>query len=132
MTTPLPSDGEHLLATVQSLAPQLRAAGAAAESDRQLPQPVVQLLQDADLFRLFVPRALGGRELDPLTVAAVVEELANAESAAAWCVLVANQLSWDSGFLPAAVAQTIFGDPGCIVAGQFYPAGQAVAVPGGY
>src|SRR4051794_31300268 len=68
------------LERARALRPQILAAAAAIERDRCLPPALVQALVDAGLFRLTVPRALGGAEVDPLTLADVVEELASADA----------------------------------------------------
>jgi len=74
---------DNVLDAARALAPQLRHVREEADRERRLPKAVVRQLVEADLFRLTVPRALGGRELAPLDAAAVVEELATADSAAA-------------------------------------------------
>lgn len=89
---------------------------------------------DAGLYRLFVPRSLGGRELDPLAYFEVVEELAAIDSAVGWSVLIST--SSTTGMLrglPDEVVRSMFTTPRqSIVMGSAPPKGRAVAVPGGY
>src|SRR5438477_571488 len=71
---------DDLLASVLSLAPRLRAASAEIETGRSLTEPLVQAMADAGLYRMYLPRSLGGGELDPLTYFDVIEALAEVES----------------------------------------------------
>ena len=50
----------------------------------------MQALADAGLYRMFLPRSLGGGEVDPLTYFEVVEELTRADSAVGWSVLIST------------------------------------------
>ncbi len=77
---------DDLLAAVRALEPQLRAASGDIERGRSLTEPMVAALVDAGLYRLLLPRTLGGGEIDPLAYFDVVEALATADSAAAWSV----------------------------------------------
>ena len=91
-------------------------------------------MAEAGLYRLFVPRALGGHELDPLAYFDLVEELAAIDSAVGWSVLIST--SSTTGMLrglPDEVIRSLFTTPRrSIVMGSAPPKGRAVAVPGGY
>src|SRR5262245_19808901 len=76
-----------LLARIRDSAPRI-------EDERRLPADLVSEIRAASLFRLFVPRALDGLELDPLTAFSVVEELSYADGSTGWCVMVAAQVSF--------------------------------------
>jgi alkylation response protein AidB-like acyl-CoA dehydrogenase len=121
-----------LLAAVGSLTPLIRGLAGQIEGDRRLPGELVRALRDAGLFRLSVPRAYGGPEVDPLTIARVVEELAVADASVAWCVMLAAQASTTAAFLPRTAAAEIFANPTTIVAEVARPVGRAEAVEGGY
>src|SRR5262245_63882594 len=103
---------EDLLAAVRGLAPLLRAASDDIEAARSLTEPLVQALADAGLYRMFLPRSLGGGELDPLTYFEVIEALAQVESAAAWSVLISTGgMTIAARGLPDAVLRTCFTSP---------------------
>ncbi len=70
------------LATVEALAPQIRASAKEFERQRRLPQTLVLAMAKAGLFRLWIPRSLGGEEVDPLTLVQVVEAVARIDGAA--------------------------------------------------
>lgn len=125
---------EDLLAAVRALAPRLRDASPEIEARRSLPEPLVQAMADAGLYRMFLPRSLGGGEVDPLTYFDVVEALAEVESAAAWSVLISTSVMTGTvRALPDATLAAMFTTPRrTIMAGSSPPRGRAVAVPGGY
>src|SRR6266540_7563963 len=68
------------------LAPDIAAAATQIEEERRLTAPVVQALTEAGLFRMLVPASLGGAELDLITFAEVIEEIAKADASTAWCL----------------------------------------------
>src|SRR5437879_7050303 len=77
-----------LLARVQELAPVLRAHADEGERARHLMDPVVEALHDAELYRLLVPRALGGLQVEPLTLYRVVEAVARLDGSTGWCLFI--------------------------------------------
>src|SRR5436190_14320221 len=119
-----------LVDAARALAPLIREHADAIERDRRLPAPVLQGLIEADLFRLLTPRVLGGAEADPLTACQVVEEIAKADGAAGWCVMIGNCNSLFGGLLPAEGAKEIFTGPESVAAGAFRLGGVARAVDG--
>jgi alkylation response protein AidB-like acyl-CoA dehydrogenase len=121
-----------VLDSVRHLASVIRAHADAIEQERSLPTPVIRGLIDAGVFRMLVPRSLGGDETDPLTVCRVVEEIATQDGAAGWCAMIGTCNSHFGGLLPAAGAREIFADRDVVLAGTFRPTGVAVAVEGGY
>jgi len=125
---------EGLLAAVSALAPRLRAASNDIEARRSLSEPIVQEMADAGLYRMLWPRSLGGGQLDPLTYFDVVEALAQAESAAAWSVLISTStLTMTARGLTDDVLAPMFASPReTVMAGSGPPKGRAQPVPGGY
>jgi alkylation response protein AidB-like acyl-CoA dehydrogenase len=117
----------------RALAPQIQASAEEIERSRRLPLPLVEAMAQAGLFRLWIPRALGGEEADPATLVRVVEEVSQADGAAGWCVAIGGEYGVFGGYLPAPAAQEIYGsDPQVRTAGALRPFGNAVAVDGGY
>jgi alkylation response protein AidB-like acyl-CoA dehydrogenase len=125
---------EDLLAAVEALAPRLRAAADETEAARSLPEALVQAMADAGLYRMYLPRSLGGGELDPLTYFDVIEALARAESVAGWSVLISTgAMTITARGLPDEVLREMFTSPRTtLMAGSGPPNGRAHAVPGGY
>ena len=78
------------------------------EQQRALPQDVADLLADAGLYRLLTPQALGGHEAPPASFYLVVEQLARADAAAAWCCFISCTASLLAAYLPDASATALF------------------------
>jgi alkylation response protein AidB-like acyl-CoA dehydrogenase len=113
------------------LAPMITAAGDAIEAQRRLTTDVVDALHGARLYRLLLPRSLGGAELDLATFSLVIEELAKADGSTAWCVCQGNGCAQSAGFLAAGAAQEIFGGARAVLA--WGPGSAQIAeVPGGW
>jgi alkylation response protein AidB-like acyl-CoA dehydrogenase len=125
---------DDLLAAVQRLGPELRAAAVEVERARSLTEPLVQAMVDAGLYRMFLPRSLGGGELDPLTYFDVVEALARVEPAAAWSVLISTStMTVTVRGLRDELLKPMFATPRqTIMAGSGPPKGRAQQVPDGY
>ena len=124
--------GDAPLDAARALAPRLRAAAPDTERARRLPPDLVAAMAEAGLFRLCVPAAVGGGEVDATTLVAVLEELGRADGAAGWCAMIAATSGVVAAYLPRAVAETIYGPAAAITGGVFAPSGTAVAVDGGY
>ena len=62
---------ETFLSAVCRLEPLIREYADEAERNRRLSQPVVTALAEAGFFRLYLPRTLGGFEVERLTGAAM-------------------------------------------------------------
>jgi len=124
---------QHFVEVAAALALQIRAAADDIERMRRLPLPLVEALARAGLFRLWIPRAFGGEETDPMTLVRVVEEIARVDGAAGWCVAIGGEYGVFGGYLQADAAREIYGsDPLVVTGGAFRPTGQAVVVDGGY
>jgi indole-3-acetate monooxygenase len=104
------------------------------ERERRLPQPLFQAMRDGGLFSLWVPRSLGGAEVDIETSLCVVEELSRLDGAVGWNVMIAGNTSilW-SNLAPAVTAEMMLEHSGHVIAGTVTSgSGQAYPVPGGF
>jgi alkylation response protein AidB-like acyl-CoA dehydrogenase len=116
----------------RELGPQLEAAAEEIERRRELPAPILEALVECGLFRLLLPRSLGGAELPPASYVKVIEEVAKHDASAAWCLGQANGCTMTAALLEPEVAREIFdGKRGIVAWGPPGPA-EARAVPGGY
>jgi len=124
---------EDLLTRVQELAPVLRAHADQGERERHLMDPVVEALQDAEIYYMLVPRALGGLQVDPLTLYRVVEAVARIDGSTGWCLFINGCAPISAAFLGDDAAETIYGRGArTIIAGSVFPYGRAVPQAGGY
>jgi len=131
----LPPDRTHQhadwIGRARELAPLIAGAADRIEHDRAIPDEVLSSLHDRQLFRLLLPRAFGGGEVEPAVYLAVIEEIAKADASTAWCLGQACGGSIAAAYLRPEVAREIFGDPRAVVAsGPSF--GAAIAVEGGY
>ncbi|HZB90046.1 MAG TPA: acyl-CoA dehydrogenase family protein [Stellaceae bacterium] len=104
------------LAAAERLAPMIAAAGDAIEAARRLTPEIVEALHEAGLYRLLLPRDLGGAELDLAGFSRVIEALARADGSTAWCVCQANGCAQSAGFLEPQAARDVFGGPRAVLA----------------
>ena len=132
MTTIELSTRDQLLAAAEALRPLVAEHADAIERERRLPEVVVRALTEAGVFRMAVPAALGGLEVDPGTFMRVFEALAAADGSTGWCVMIGASGGLFAGYLPEAGAREVFGDPAAVAAGTVAPTGRAVPVDGGY
>lgn len=138
-TAPPPKAGaavrpdRDLLAAARALGPLIREHADAAELNRRLSPEVFRALIDTGLFRLLLPRSLGGLEVDPVTCSAVVEEVAAIDSTTGWALQAGNSGAWWAARLPKAGAEEIYADnPSAVMSAAFHPPQQAREAGGGY
>jgi alkylation response protein AidB-like acyl-CoA dehydrogenase len=125
--------GRQVLAAVRDLAPGITERAAETDSARRLPADLLADLTAAGCFRMFVPRSHGGHGLGPLDGIAVLEELARADGATGWTVMLGSETPHLLALLDRERFDKVYADgPDVIVAGGFNPQGQAHVVDGGY
>ena len=127
------TDREALLATARSLGPLVREHAGLAEQRRRLAPEVIAGLRESGLFRLLLPRSLGGLETDPVTCSLVVEEIAGFDSCAGWALQAGNSGGWWAARLPTdGVLEIYADDPSAVMAAAFHPPQRAVETAEGY
>ena len=125
--------GQEMLAAAKALRPQIITARDEMDQHRCLPSSLVTAMDDAGLFRTYMPASLGGPEIDPITAFRIVEELAMSDGSVGWCCFIAGSLSLFTGWLETPVAREMFGTPPTLRgAGSFRPLGTARITDGGY
>ena len=121
------------VANARALAPLIAAAAPRIEDGRELPADLVEALHEARLFRMLVPRSLGGEEISPVAFMQAIEEIARADASAAWCVAQTSVCSTVSKCMKPHVAAEIFAnDPRGVLAWGPTNNAKAVAGDGGF
>ena len=117
--------------SIQSLLPEIRKQRAEIEKARRLPPDIAAAMRATGMFRLGVPRALGGDEGEPLEILNTIEAIAAADGSTGWCAMIGIASNVSSGYMNETAAREVFADPGAPTAGIAAPAGVAVRVDGG-
>lgn len=102
------------------------------ERDRKLSASLVEVLAQAGVFRMLMPKDSGGLEVSPRTLVETIETVAAADGAAGWCVMIGATSGLAAAFLQPDAAAKMFADPLGVAAGVFAPSGRALKVAGGY
>ncbi|MBV9863583.1 MAG: acyl-CoA dehydrogenase family protein [Alphaproteobacteria bacterium] len=133
--TRLPADveGLALVQAAAALRPVLREHREEIEREQRLPQDLVGHLREAGFYRMVIPRALGGLEVDPLTYLRVVEILAEGAGSVGWNI-ANNSIGQlvTLGLPDEGVREVHANGPATIAGTAVQGGGQAVPAPGGY
>ncbi len=120
------------LDAVRELAPKIRAAADEIERGRRLPLHLVREMQRAGVFRMAMPRAWGGPELDFISQMQVIEELSIADASVGWCVVIGADGGYMTAFIDQTVAREMYPDIDSVTAVTFAPPGKAVKTKDGF
>jgi alkylation response protein AidB-like acyl-CoA dehydrogenase len=120
------------MAVPAALLATIAARAADTESARRLPADLAAELAQAGLFRMLVPRSLGGAEVDVATLFATLEQLGRADAATGWCVMIGGTTALISAWLPPDHAREIWANPKVITGGVFAPMGRATVDGGNF
>jgi alkylation response protein AidB-like acyl-CoA dehydrogenase len=115
----------------RALAPLIAREADAIERTRRLTEPVVSALIENGIYRVLLPRTLGGAEVEPHVFMQMLEEVAKADASTAWCLGQCCVCAMISAYLDPDAAHEIFNaPPGILSWGSI--GGEVLAVPGGY
>jgi len=120
------------LTALHALAPLVAEHRETFDRQRRIPDPVFEALADAGLFRLWLPKALGGPELSPLEFMTVIEAASALDGTVGWLIGNGAGMSRAGGYLPASVAGEWFSDPRAFMVSATGAVGTAIPVEGGY
>ena len=122
-----------LVDVAKSLAPTISANLEQIDSDRKLPPALADTMIQEKLLSLYVPKTLGGPELDPITAFYVVEEISKIDGSAGWCCFNGTAVTAAVSRIAVEATKEIFGDPPDISgSGSARPGGTATLTSGGY
>jgi len=101
-----------LLDRVASMRDTLAAQWMAEEVAATLSATSVAALEDAGIFAMKLPAALGGHEADPVTQLLVLEALAEVNPSASWCAMVgASGSGLPAAFMKDDAVAQMYGGP---------------------
>lgn len=128
----VPASSKSPVSRAQAIAATLRAARSGIEARRELTPEVLETLHDAGLFRLLLPRSVGGEEIDLVSMAEVARIIAAADASVAWCLGQGGGCAMTASLLQPAAALRLFGPRNAVLAWGAGIQGTAVEVAGGY
>jgi alkylation response protein AidB-like acyl-CoA dehydrogenase len=120
------------LARARALRPLIEAAAPRTEAGRQLAPDVVTALHDAGMFRLLIPRDIGGAELRLSAFSPALMEIAAGDGSVGWCVGQGSGCSLTSAYLSPEAAWDVFGDRASVLAWGAGVGGIARRAQGGW
>ena len=120
------------LDAVRELGPKIRAMADEIEQCRRLPLQLVREMQRAGVFRMAMPRAWGGPELDFLAQIRVIEELSIPDASVGWCAMIGVDGGYMTAYIDQAVAREMYSDLDSVTAIAFAPLGKAVKMRNGF
>ncbi len=130
---PADIDAQPVVRAAAALQPVIRRYRDEIEREQRLPPALVEELRSAGCYRMVIPRALGGLEVDPLTYLRVVELLAEGAGSVGWNLANNSIGQLVTLGLPDEGVSEVHGDGPATIAGTAVQGGgQGVPVAGGY
>jgi indole-3-acetate monooxygenase len=121
------------IVAAKELTPLIRAHANETEQSRRLAPAVVDAIRSTGLFTMGLPASLGGVEIAIPEALRAIEQIAYADGAAGWNVMIAFDTGMLTGFLhgvePRALIASI-SHP--VVANSIFPPGRLDRATGGY
>src|SRR5581483_5279608 len=99
------------VARARELGPSIAAAANEIERTQEIPPPLLSRLHAARLFRMFLPKAVDGDEVEPWVYLRAIEEISRHDASVGWNVFVGSSSSLIAAFLGPETLHTIFADP---------------------
>lgn len=124
--------GHSPLALARDVAKTIAAAADEIERTRRLPAHLIEALHERRLFRMLLPRSVGGDALPPGAYVEALEEVSRADGSVGWCVSIANSTGLIAAYMEVDIAREIWSDPRATVAWGPPNDSRAAAAPGGY
>jgi alkylation response protein AidB-like acyl-CoA dehydrogenase len=121
-----------LLEIVSRTAPIIQENAEIGEHERRLADATVQALINAGLFRMWLPRAFGGSEIDPVNAMRVIEEVSRFDSAAGWNLQISVAFALFLPWFGEEGTAEMLGSHDVVFGGTLFPPGRASRVDGGY
>jgi len=124
---------QELVERVRALAPMVEAHARQAEEERKPVDAVMKAIEEAGVYRYFVPKRYGGYEFSLTTFMDIGMILGEACLSTGWVTTFCMEHNWLLALYNKAAQDDIFGrQPYIIAPGALAPKGTATPVEGGY
>ena len=124
---------QELIERVRALVPMVAEHARQAEQERKPVDAVMQAIEDAGVYRYFVPKKYGGYEFSLESFMDIGMILGEACVSTAWVTTFCMEHNWLLGLYNQEAQDDIFGrQPYIIAPGALAPNGTATPVDGGY
>ena len=123
---------DPLVLRARAAADAIAPLAARIESERRLPPEAVSALVDAGVFKLLVPRELGGSEASVGVLLSAIEEVARADGSAGWITMIVASSALMSVFVDDETAREVYAPADAMTCGVFAPLGRAMRIDGGF
>ncbi|TAJ18759.1 MAG: hypothetical protein EPO65_08270 [Dehalococcoidia bacterium] len=120
------------LAAIEASASTVRSHIENAETEARWPAPVLELLLEQRLFRLWLPRNAGGDELDLMDSLTLMEAASRVDGSYGWTVMIGSGGGLFGAIIEAPTAREMLSPREAVIAGSGAPRGRADIVEGGY
>lgn len=124
---------EELIQRAVELGPMIEDAADETERNRRVSDDIIGEMRERDFFRMYQPKQFGGLETDSTTAMGCSLAFSSADASTGWVVGLGIVHQWLIAQFPLQCMEDVWGDnPGAIACGSYAPAGECVAVEGGW
>ena len=120
------------IARARDVGPAITLVADEIERTQEIPEPVLTAMHQAKLFRMLLPRSVGGDQVEPWVYLRAIEEISRYDGSVGWNTFVANSSSIIAPYIPVEAARTIYGNPRGLISWGPPNHHRAIAAPGGY
>jgi alkylation response protein AidB-like acyl-CoA dehydrogenase len=120
------------VARAREVGPAIAAVADEVERLQDIPEPLISRLHESRLFRMLLPRSVGGDQVEPWVYFRAISEIARYDGSVGWNMFVANSSALIAPFISLEAAREIYGDPRGLISWGPPNQHRAVAAPGGY
>lgn len=111
---------------------QIKDRGLEIEELGKLPEDILELIYEHQLFKLFTAKELGGKDLDLLEGIKVFQQMSALDGNFGWLVTIGTGGNVFIPTLNKEVVEKMFSPRNAVIAGSGYPTGVAEKIDGGY
>ncbi|WP_409252851.1 acyl-CoA dehydrogenase family protein [Bacillus sp. SCS-153A] len=102
------------------------------DQEGNVPRELLDIIHEKQLFKLFVPKSLGGRMISLPESIRIFEEASSINGSFGWLVTIGSGGGFFSGNMKEEVLEDVFLPADAVIAGSGTPTGTAVKCEGGY